>query len=411
MSKINVLFMQSQTYFGSDSMIHSLVMRNLDRQVFDVHVACNKGSAGFKPASLNALKGVPQLKVRPTHFGTTVNFRSRAQIVKDTLVGAAPAITSLIGLANYVRKNNIHIIHGTEKPRDAFYGVLLGKLSGARSIVHLHVGVNHEWMSPLTQWAMRNADGLLGVSAFVAETARKSGYDPNKVYWVVNSLDATLWDPETDGSAIRREFQIAPETTLISIASRLTPYKGQTQLLQALDRLKHEFTNWKLMIVGEDDPRATPGHGSYTAELKGLVRELGIEDKVIFTGFRTDIKQILAASDFYAMPSYEEPCAVAFIEAMAMRKPVIALDSGGTAHMVEHERSGLLSRPYDVPQLAENLRRLLADPALVKEMGVRARERVEQYLNPQRMTNEVAEVYHKVLRAKPGVQSQRVRQS
>lgn len=408
MSKVNVLFMQSQTYFGSDSMIHSLIMRNLDRQVFEVHAACNKGSAGFKPASLNALKTIPDLKIRPTHFGTTVNFRTRAQIVKDTLVGAVPSITSLMGLVQYAKKHNIHLIHGTEKPRDAFYGVLLGKLTGAKSIVHLHVGVNHEWMSPFTQWAMRNADGLLGVSAFVAETARKNGYDPNKVHWVVNSLDATMWNPNTDGSGVRREFQAGPETTLISIISRLTPWKGHTQLLQALGKLKNEFTNWKLLIVGEDDPRATPGHGSYTAEMKGLVKEYGIEDRVIFTGFRTDIKEILAASDFYAMPSYEEPCAVAFIEAMAMRKPVVALDSGGTAHMVEHEKSGLLSKAYDVDGLAQNLRRLLADPALVKAMGARARERVEEYLNPQRMTREVAEVYHKVLLAKPGLQPQRI---
>ena len=88
------------------------------------------------------------------------------------------------------------------------------------------------------------------------------------------------------------------------------------------------------------------------ARLKTLTRELGLQEHVIFTGFRSDIVQILAAIDVFTMPTFEEPCAVAFLEAMAMRKPVVALRSGGTPQLVEHGVAGLLSPPEDIDALA-----------------------------------------------------------
>ena len=122
MRKISVLFMQSQSYFGSDSMIHSLIMRHLDRSRVDVHVACNEGDGQNKSPALKALEAIPDLHVRPTNFGPTVNSRSKSDIARDLLGGPA-ALASLGGLIAYAKKNHIDIVHGTEKPRDAFYGV------------------------------------------------------------------------------------------------------------------------------------------------------------------------------------------------------------------------------------------------------------------------------------------------
>jgi glycosyltransferase involved in cell wall biosynthesis len=400
MPTTNVLFMQSQSFFGSDSMIHSLVMRHLDRSAYTVHAACNLGSPGAPSASIQALEQIPNLHLRPTHFGASINFRTKKQIAQDTITGAVPALRSMAGLVRYAKRHQIDIIHGTEKPRDAFYGYLLARLVGAACIIHLHVGIDHSWMSPLTQYAMRHADGLLGVSGFVAESARRTGYDSRRIYHVVNSVDAARWDPNTDGSRVRQEYGIAPDTVVLSILARVFPWKGHTQLLQALAQIKPQFGNFKLLLVGEDDIRATPGHQSYMGELRNLTRELGLEDHVVFTGFRRDVPQILAASDVYAMPSYEEPCAVAFLEAMAMSRPVIALDSGGTSQLVDHGRAGLLSKPYDIDELATNILTLLRDGELRREMGAYARRRVEEHYTPQRLAGEVAQVYAQVLAAR-----------
>jgi len=97
------------------------------------------------------------------------------------------------------------------------------------------------------------------------------------------------------------------------------------------------------------------------------------------------------------MPTFEEPCAVAFLEAMAMRKPVIALDSGGTPQLVAHGESGLLSPPQDIDQLAANLLTFARDRGLRERMGAAGLSRVERLFYPARMSNEVEDVYRKIL--------------
>jgi len=395
MRKINVLFMQSQHYFGSDSMIHSLIMRHLDRSRVSVHVACNVGSMDDKSPSFRALEAIPDVLLRPTEFGPSVNGQTRSRVARDFL-RAPPTLLSLTSLAAYAKKHQIDVVHGTEKPRDAFYGLLIGRLVGARCITYLHVKVE-DWISPLVRWAMKHDDALIGVSRFVAESAIAKGYPAEKTHHVLNALDTSRWNEAVDGSAVRAELGIAPHVPLMAIISRLFPWKGHTDLLKALPKVKESVPEFKLLIVGEDDPRATPGGGSYMAELEALTRELGLLDQVVFTGFRSDIPQLLAASDVFAMPTFEEPCAVAFLEAMPMRKPIVALDSGGTPELVERGRAGLLSPPGDIDALAANLVAVLRDPDLRARMGEHGRQRVQDFLNPRRLANEIEQVYRRVL--------------
>ncbi len=396
MSDINVLFMQSQSYFGSDSMVHGLIMEHLDRSRVTVHVACNPGSSGKKSRALAALEQIPNLHVRPTNFGPTLNTLTAAEVVRDTVVHGIPSLASIAGLARYARKHQINLVHGTEKPRDAFYGLLVARSCGAKALTHLHVKVE-DWMSPLVKWAMGHDDALLGVSKFVAESAVAKGHPTDRVFWVVNSIDASRWNPDTDGTAVRREFGIADHTPVISIISRICPWKGHEILLQALGEAARTEKRFMLLIVGEDDPRATPGGGSYIAQLEPMVKDLSLEGNVIFTGLRSDVRQILAATDIYAMPTFEEPCAVAFLEAMAMRKPIVALDSGGTPQEVDDGKSGLLSPVGDVHALAQNLLRLIGDTDERGRMGMFARSRIESYFTPQRLADDVEQVYRRVL--------------
>ena len=171
--------------------------------------------------------------------------------------------------------------------------------------------------------------------------------------------------------------------------------------VRALARLGTDASRFRLLVVGEDDPRGAPGRGSLTAELKSLVAELGLGQKVILTGFRSDIPSILAACDIYAMPTFEEPCAVAFLEAMAMRKPIVALRSGGTPEIVAGDICGLLSEPDDIEALAANLRRLIKDADLRSWLGAAGRARVETVLTPRQMAADGLKVYREILSARP----------
>lgn len=409
MRKLNVLFMQSQGFFGADSMIHSLLMRYLDRNTLEVHAACNQGSSEYPSASLKVLSSVPHLHVLPTHFGISINGITTSELVRKAVPGIAVGAISLGRLLSYARKQRIDIVHCTEKPRDAFYGLLLARAVGARCVIHVHVKAEN-WISPLVRWSMKQADALVGVSDFVSGSIVDLGYPAAKTYTLLNSLDLSRWNNQADGgvdthgwndhddgSTIRAEFGLPADMPVLGIISRVCPWKGHGDLLKALALVKTQVPCFRLLLVGEDDPRATPGGGSYTAELRALSAELGLTEHIIYTGYRRDVPQLMAACDIYAMPSFEEPFGVVYLEAMAMRKPIIALDNGGAREIVEHGLSGLLSLPQDIEHLAENIVTLLKDAELRQRMGAYGRKVVEDRFSPQQMARNAEQIYRRTL--------------
>jgi glycosyltransferase involved in cell wall biosynthesis len=398
MTKIGVLFMQSQEWFGADSQIHASIMRHLPRDRFDVHCAVSKQHGTETSDARRGVERIPDVKLRPTEFGPTFNANDGSRPAVETIRRSVPTIVSLLGLAWYIRRNRIRIVHCTEKPRDAINGTVVAFLGGARCVIHLHVKAEN-WIRWLVRRSMHHAAGLIGVTEFVAQSIRDQGYAPSRVFAVLNGLECDDWvDQSTDGPAVRREFGIAPETPLIASVSRLYRYKGQHELLKALPAVKEHYPDVMVLVVGEDDPRAFQEAGSYTDELKALCRELSLEDNVVFTGFRRDVRAIMSACDIYSMPSFEEPFGMVFTEAMALERPVVALDNGGTKEVVVNGVTGLLSDRDDTGTLATNLLRLLDDPALRAEMGRKGKQRVVEFLNSKRMADEVAAVYETITR-------------
>jgi hypothetical protein len=165
------------------------------------------------------------------------------------------------------------------------------------------------------------------------------------------------------------------------------------ELLRAVALVKREYPNVRLAVVGSD----YSADGSESQKLKAHVRELGLGENVLFTGQRSDIASLLAACDVFSLPSLHEPFGLVFAEAMAMKRPVVALSSGGTTEVVEHGKCGLLSSPGDINALAANLLRLVGDPALRTQFGEYGRARVEEHFTPQRMASDFEKIYASML--------------
>lgn len=396
-AKSRVLFLQSSSDYWSVTMIHHLLMRYLDRERFEVHVACHPGSGGAGSAALNALETIPELHIRRTNFGPAITHQPKRAIAALLLKTGLPAIVSPAQLVWYVRQHHIDIIHAAQMPRDALWGLGLAKLTGAKCLLHLHMKFG-PWMGPLVPWAMRHADGIITCSRFTAQSAiTLGGCAPDKVYPVLNSLDAIHWDADADGSCIRQEFGIPPDVPLLASIAYQAPRKGGEALLKALSLLKQQGARFKLLLVGEGIPLDTRGQRRYTDTLQTLSCVLGLSEDIIFTGRRADVQRILAACDLYTMPSTDEPAAVVFLEAMAMKKPVVALENGGTPELVAQGKAGLLAPPEDIPRLAEHIHTLLTNAVLRRQMGAYGRWRVERDFNPQRMAREVEYVYQRLL--------------
>jgi len=371
-------------------------MRHLDRDRFVVHVASSQGDGSGVPAALARFREIPDVHVRPTTFAPGFRHRSRETLIRGLRTAAAFPF-DVLALAAYVRREGIRVIHGTDRPRDAVYSVALAKATGASSVVHVHVAWSHGYSRP-AKWGVRTADAVFSISRFVTETVVATGTPRERVHTILNGIDLSGWDPRLDGQGIRREFGIPPEAPLVASVSRLFAQKGQRELLQALARVRAKEPKVKLLVVGAD---AVEVHGgSFTQELRALARELAIEDSVVFTGPRSDIPRIMAACDVFALPSFEEPFGLVFLEAMAMERPVVSLNNGGTPEVVEQGRSGLLSPPHDIDALAANIETLLGDAELRARFGAYGRRRVLDAFSAERMAHDAGRAYEAIVNAK-----------
>ena len=386
--RTRVLFINSALFTGADTWIHFLLLRSLSQGEFELHAA---GQPGSPAPAFDELRAIPGIALRPTNFGPSLWQRSKLQKLAS-IADALPTAASLLGLAAYIRHHRIEILQSTDRPRDAIACVALAALTGAKALIHAHVNYG-DWMGRGVTWAFGRADAIVGVSSHTASTFVKAGYRSDRVHAVLNAIDPSRWDPSLDPAPGRASLGVPDDAPLIVSVARLFRWKGHFELLSALALVKRKHPNVRLAIVGSD----YPADSGTTRMLKEHASKLGIGENVIFTGQRSDIAALLAACDVFSLPSFEEPFGLVFAEAMAMKRPVVALSNGGTQEVVEHGKCGLLSSPGDIDTLAANLLRLLDDPALRTQFGEQGRSRVEQHFTPQRMASDFAALYARML--------------
>jgi glycosyltransferase involved in cell wall biosynthesis len=244
---------------------------------------------------------------------------------------------------------------------------------------------------------MGQADVLFSISRFVTRSLLHSSYQAAKIRELLNAIDIKNWDCGLSAISAREELGLAQNVPVIVCIARLFPAKGQGELIRALPAVQKRWPDVKVLIVGSDD-RSASGGASYSNELSRLACELGLESNVSFLGYRSDIARVLAASDVFCLPSFEEPFGLVFLEAMAMKKPVVALNNGGTPEVVVHGETGLLSEPGDTEALARNLLTLLGDPTLRVQMGNRGRTLVENRFDKSRMVRDAEQFYIELIR-------------
>ena len=391
--KVRVLFVNSATQSGADTQIHFLALKNLDPNLFERFAAGQPPLPGTPSPSFGELSRIPGVTIRATDFGPSLPGRdARARFRAAFRV--VPASMSLVGLSRYIRREGIEILHATDRPRDAMACALLAAMTGAKSVIHVHVKYG-DWMSRGVRWAFGRADALVGVSDFVKRSLVDAGYSAERVHAVPNAIDVSRWDPALDPGPGRRVLETAIGAPLVVSVARLFHWKGHAELVRALPLVKKELPGVRLAIVGADYPAGS----GVSNELRALAAALGVGSNLALTGQRADIASLLAASDVFALPSFEEPFGLVFAEAMAMKRPVVALDNGGTPEVVTHGTTGLLSPPGNIQVLAENLLTLLTNPALRSEMGEKGRLDVERRFHAGRLARDLTVIYSTLARS------------
>jgi glycosyltransferase involved in cell wall biosynthesis len=397
--KLSVLFVVSEPTSSPAISVHANLMRFLDRDRVDVHVLYNRLAAAEPYRSdgssvLDVLPGSPDVKLRPAEFGPVGRPRTLRQFA-GAVRSLAPALRDGLEVVGYVRRNGIDVIHCEYGARNGTYGFVISRLTRAKYIVHFHSKYG-SWMSRLSRFAVRQADAIVTVSSWTGRVIeQEAGVPAARIFPVLNGIDVACWDPSAvDGAGVRRELDLQSGDPLVVMVAQLTAWKRQTTAIEAFQLVAQTHPCARLLLVGKE--QAAPSvHGavSYTDRLRKLVAELGLERHVLFAGRRPDIREILAAADIFLLPSIDDPCPLAHIEAMAMAKPVVAVEAGGAPELVEHGKSGLLGPADDAGQVAANLIALIDDPGRRRELGDYGRRRALEQLNATRMADDVERVY------------------
>jgi len=221
------------------------------------------------------------------------------------------------------------------------------------------------------------------------------GYDGGKISVIHNGLDPSRFAGVVGGAALRAELSLPPNAPLVAMVSRLNRLKGVEEFLQAVSRVADRFEDARFLIVGDN---GTPDGSDYRRELERRVAELGLERRVVFTGFRLDVPRLLSEVAVSVMPSLSEGLPNTVLEAMVAGVPVVATRVGGTAEVVDDGVTGLLVPPGDAAALAKAIEQLLAEPESARRLGRAGRQRVIQEFSLERMVRQTEQLYLRLLR-------------
>lgn len=251
----------------------------------------------------------------------------------------------------------------------AVYGSIAARLAGARAVATFHGHADLPQGDRLRAVRFRILNQCAARVVFVSESLRQvflgaTSLRPALTTVIPNGVDLSGFHPG-NGADMRSSLGIAPDELVIGAVGNVRTPKAYEDLLRAVSGLSVPDRKWRLVIVGDTAGDAYP-------PLEVLRAELGLGDRVIFTGFRTDVGALLRAFDLFVLSSRTEGFSLSTVQAMATGLPVLATRSGGPEEIVRDGVDGILVPTAEPAALAAGISRLASDPDLSRRLGVAA---------------------------------------
>jgi glycosyltransferase involved in cell wall biosynthesis len=323
-------------------------------------------------------------------------FRRQAPF-RNLLRFAAALPGNLRQMRRIIESNSIDVVHVDGVTN--FVPALAARLAG-RPVVWLY---NDYLPGPLRRVLLPLVSAWASTLVVQGECLKESltvGYPRLRAKTVVlySAVDPGKFAAGADTPAqrhrIRQGLGMPPECTVIGTVRNVNRLKGYTYFLEAAAQIKKALGRVRFLVVGrklDTDP-------GYWDHLQRLTAELGLEQDVIYTGFRDDVPALLSALDLFVLPSLQESCPVALLEAMAMQVPVVATDVGSVREMMTNGHSGFVVPPGDAGALAQAVLTYLAQPpSQIRAMVEAARKKVEQEFTVQTVAQQQGQLYRRVM--------------
>jgi len=351
-------------------------------------VACPPGELS---AALDE-RGVPRAVIA----GTRASFKAHPVQTPRSLFDIGRSAVQLRRLAAHDRAELVH----ANTTRAALLALLGRRRGGPPVLAHIRDWApDGRFPRAVHSFIARRADAVVANSAYVAEIF--DGMPSRAPVRVIhNPVELGAFDPAAlDGAAVRRELGLAEDALALAVVAQLTPWKGQDDAIRALAELPSEAGSPVLLVVGS---AKFAGAGTrldneaYERDLHRLVVELGVADRVRFLGERTDVPDVLAATDLLLLPSWREAFGRIAVEGMAVGVPVVSTNVGGPAEIIRDGVDGLLLPPRRPELWAERIVPLLADHRRRLRMGESGRERAAGF-SPRAHAEAMLDAYRALL--------------
>lgn len=277
-----------------------------------------------------------------------------------------------------------------------FFAGLPARLSGvpvvlsSRREVPLWQRLRHRWVENLGNLFV---DGVTCCSEAVRTwTLQKESIQPKKVFTIYNGVDIERFTQASRASMIREELGIPKDAVLIGTVANFAFEKGYPCLLEAAERILRSDPNVWFLFVGS---------GPLEKEIKEQVQRLSGSERMVITGSRSDIPDLIGAMDIFVLSSVIEGFPNVLLEALAMSRPVVATRVGGVPELIDSGEDGILVPPKDGEALAEAIGFLLRNPQKARALGIRGAEKVRRSFTLERMIDQYESFYLSLFRSKP----------
>ncbi len=291
----------------------------------------------------------------------------------------SPLSTANIGvyreLKRLIDENGYELIH-CNTPVGGMLGRICSRMArkkGTRVVYTAH-GFHFFKGAPIKNWLLfypverflsRFTDLLITINN--EDYARAAHFHMKKAALVSGvGVDLSRFENPADRRSVRASLGLAPDAPVVITVGEHIPRKNHETALRAIAKVKGAY----LLFCGV---------GEREEALRSLADELGISGRVRFLGFRKDVPDLLATSDVFIFPSFQEGLPVSLMEAMAAGLPCVASKVRGNADLIAQGKGGYLREPLDAEGFAEDIWRLLADESLRAAMGRYNREQMPQY--------------------------------
>jgi glycosyltransferase involved in cell wall biosynthesis len=289
-----------------------------------------------------------------------------------------------------IREERVDVVN-THSGRDSILAGIAARLSRLKPVIvrtrHLALPIT----SKFTYSVLPHQ--VVTVSEYVRQYLIGLGIREDHITAVPTGVDLSRFDPMTEAGTLKRELNLDANSPLVGTIAILRFKKGHHVLLEAIPRILEAVPDAIFVFAGD---------GPQHENIAQVIGEKNLGSHVLLLGLRRDVPNVLKSIDLFALPTLEEALGTAFVEAMAMEKPVIGTRVGGVPEVVHEGENGLLVNPGDPTGLANAIIRLLSNPGLAKSMGQQGRTIATTEFTVDRMCLRMHAFYKTLLHTRAG---------